>query len=233
MTKDLITLVFQGPIFPRTFEYIRTCKNAGFANVILSTWPDKSLSDYKGKLVINSSDEAYKLDPWGTTMCRYQVYSTLGGLREVTTPYAIKHRTDEVYNLDKLIELFEQDTSKIVCHNIFYREHHHSPYHTSDKLQMGTIENLLQMYEAASEYLSGQEHDKFNLPDCPEQIITMSYLATKGRVNEEAMDEHFDFVNFADLAPFVMRFNKMSDSDYSHTKVTEDFSGNVQSIRWK
>jgi len=215
MNIEDFTILFQGKIYDETQSYIDFYKKLNY-KIIISTY-DNTITN-ANKIILNNIsniDNASKCYKTGSTPSgKYQVFTTLNGLLNIETKYTIKIRSDECYNLEKLINLFSKDDDKIVMHNLFYRPiaPQWGNHHISDKLLIGKTENLINMFLTAYKILIEEKIINYN-PKCIEDFLGYCYVFYKNNYNENNMNTHnemekyFDFVNFTELAPFKMKFN--------------------------
>ena len=155
----------------------------------------------------------------------YSIASTYEGLKQCTSPYVIKMRSDEYYlNLDPLKEMFLKDTKKMVCGNIFFKPWKVKPYHIGDHLFVAEREALLKTYDTLLKFFRGHSAEDEPLAHfksywsmkhmtwlSPEQILATAYLNSKGCPisawnNKETFLKHFDVVDINQLSPYVSRW---------------------------
>jgi hypothetical protein len=243
------TILIQGKLFPETFNYIEKYKKLGF-KICLSSYEPVDLNI--DQIVINDISEAEKLfsNKTGTTSSgKFQIYSTFNGLQEIKTKYVIKIRTDEFYNLDKILKTFLDNDDKIVFHNLFYRppKPQWGYYHISDKLLVAKTENLLMMFSIAHDIISSKRNIIYS-PRCIEDLLGYTFLLSRTDFNEEIcyknrddlMNRYYDFVNFTELNPFEMKFNSVTDMIYTENTIDPDYhrlwidvTRDLADINWK
>jgi hypothetical protein len=158
------TILLQGRIEKEPFElWIKNHKNS---NVVLSIWEDEDLSAYKipkkWKIVINQ----YPLVRFRKIAnLDYQIITTLKGLYKVDTQWVIKMRCDEYWsNLDKIYNRMLSNPQKIVTGSMFFRKWGMYPFHCSDKILGGTVNNLIGMFESTLHNLDTDYSDS-NVPE--------------------------------------------------------------------
>jgi hypothetical protein len=230
------TILFQGKVFPETQQYINYYKDKGF-NVLLSTYENvKTKAD---QLIVNDITLAEKLSEnktGATKSGKYQIFSTYSGLKFITTKYAIKIRTDECYNLNKIINLFLNNDNKIIFHNLFFRPSNYKWgfYHISDKLLIGKTNNLMDMFYSAYSIVNETKKIIYS-PRSIEDLLGYSYILIKNNFCEDIcitntfnnidkwMLEYYDFINFTDLAPFKIKFNSMNNDIYTECTIDTDY----------
>jgi hypothetical protein len=166
------TILLQGRIEKEPFElWIKNHKNS---NVVLSIWEDEDLSAYKipkkWKIVINQ----YPLVRFRKIAnLDYQIITTLKGLYKVDTQWVIKMRCDEYWsNLDKIYNRMLSNPQKIVTGSMFFRKWGMYPFHCSDKILGGTVNNLIGMFESTLHNLDMNYSDS----DIPEVQLGIGWL---------------------------------------------------------
>jgi hypothetical protein len=158
------TILLQGRIEKETFElWIKNHKNS---NVVLSIWEDENLSAYKipkkWKIIINQ----YPLVRFRKIAnLDYQIITTLKGLYKVDTQWVIKMRCDEYWsNLDNIYDRMLSNPQKIVTGSMFFRKWGMYPFHCSDKILGGTVNNLIGMFESTLHNLD-THYSNSNIPE--------------------------------------------------------------------
>ena len=147
-----------------------------------------------------------------------QCVSSLNGIRQVTTRFAVKCRSDEYYgNLLSMTEEVQASPEKMVTNNIFVRRIRAFPFHMSDHLIGGTTVNMLGLFETALKALEERRYG--HLRRSAEQHICLSFLDWK-RVPydmrashieiKNVMLKHFAMVSARNLIPFYLSANCFS-----------------------
>ncbi len=240
-----ITILVQGKLFPETESYIKKYKDLGFS-VYLSTYNLSETSADKTILTDITAIDKLVTNKVGTTnSAKYQIISTLSGLKEINTLYTIKIRSDEYYTLDKIINLFLSNTDKVITHNLFFRPAKYvwGKFHISDKIILGKTENLIGMFGTAFNVITNKIKTNYE-PRCAEDLLGYSYLRFKQNVDKNSfynINNYFDFINFTDTAPFCMKFNSLSTEIFTeNTKLAEfhdrlwvDVIKDTADILWK
>ncbi|PSU94929.1 LPS biosynthesis protein WavE [Photobacterium kishitanii] len=129
-TFQQITVVVQGPvqnyqgrthheegITQRCLDSIRT--HLPGSKVILSTWPDQDLTGLDYDQLIISKDPGQNQDGFCHVNYHRQVLSTQAGLDAVTTPYAVKLRSDNFLTGNKFVTIQQQFTKTELNQQIF------------------------------------------------------------------------------------------------------------------
>lgn len=166
----------------------------------------------------------------------YHALSTLGGLLDVTTPYAIKVRTDERYRLDAMVARLRDDPDKLYANNVLFFPSRSGHFRVGDHAMAARTEWLRGMFalsktrfETGDLRLPGTlgEHalaamrqtSPHRLPyfragglTC-EQVFCTSYLRAKGiepdvlRARDQVI-AHVDVVPLREMQPYVWSISK-------------------------
>lgn len=152
----------------------------------------------------------------------FQVCSLAYGFRNVDTPYVIRTRSDESFgNLQPLIDQFNQDTSKIICGNIFFRKWAIHPCHIGDHLYIGNTKIFHEVYEKLRNF-----PEKYKDKGHPEQIVARVIIEMMNPENEkktppslevDMFKEIFDVIDINKLKPFLARWahcNKNYENEF-------------------
>lgn len=150
------TLMFQGPLH-KNFIYGLINNYKDYTdNIVISHWDTDDLEllayldEYQisHKKVTNTFHRAYNV--YHNQNVYYQVYTSLRGMREVTTPFVLKMRTDQWYgNLVPMFEAVRNNPNKYVCANLHFRPERLVKYHAGDKLIGSSTADLLNTFEIA------------------------------------------------------------------------------------
>lgn len=184
-----ITVVLQGSTLgefnnKRCIEYsIASIKKMlPESKIILSTWEGENISEYLFKQVdkvVFNKDPGFKTrnsKPDGKpNNVNRQIVSTINGLREVETKYAMKMRTDfvlthrgflnyfDMYSeFDKEFQIFEK---RVLCLMLGsarpYGDYWNLPFHVSDFCTFGLTSDLLKLYDIP--LMTDEEADWLNI----------------------------------------------------------------------
>lgn len=209
LDSNQVTIVFQGGINTQTlgsgnedggdflYNVARTKAAYPQAKIILSTWQHLDLTEKWATLEKLGIDKiVLSPDPGGLPNIKFgystpnnvnrQIVSTKAGLQSVTTPYAMKLRTDSYLINNQLLTYYqcyqqqalESQTAKdnvqslsyepIVVPHLFTIDpnvYEHMAYHVSDWAQFGTTAALQEywsvplMLEADARYFEHHEHN--------------------------------------------------------------------------
>ena len=127
---EQISVVVQGPvqnykgrihheegITQRCLDSIRT--HLPGAKVILSTWPDQDLTGLDYDQLIISQDPGKNKDGFCHVNYQRQIMSTQAGLNAVTTPYAVKLRSDNFLEGNQFVAIQQQFAKTELNQQIF------------------------------------------------------------------------------------------------------------------
>ena len=164
----------------------------------------------------------------------YSIYSTYHGLLNCRTKYTIKLRSDEfVENLEPMISRFLEDTSKVVCSNIFYKDCNDYRLHFGDHMFIGRTNKLYKAYQTIYNYyvydildsrLDMDEREKNEA----EIILTKSILLAYGMgITDENYRNLIKVVDINDMKPYLVRYCGMGlkwqdDYDYRYSSKHHD-----------
>jgi len=223
--ENTISIIIQGPLNDRSIQTIP--KYLKYGEVIFSCWDNDDISrldQYKNqiKIIVNNYHDviskARRTNQKNPLIL--QNYTTLKGLQQSKSYFAIKTRSDESYpNLDSLINLLKKnrdtkdpktgiyDCYKIITSNIYFRYDKQCKFHPSDHLIAGKTSRMLDIFKNSfSRCCLGQIHGLD-----PEQVIGQSVIETyfdpilkfRDRPNPhrsiEQMKKHFDIIRIRDL----------------------------------
>ena len=148
------TFVFQGPLHKNFIHGLLNNYSEYTDNIVVSHWSndDSELLEYltgdliSCKLVQSTFHKNYNV--YNNQNVYYQVLTTLAGIREVSTPFVLKLRTDQWFgNLTPILDRIRENPEKFVCANLHFRPRSLYQYHPSDKLYGGQTETIKQMLE--------------------------------------------------------------------------------------
>jgi hypothetical protein len=128
------SIVIQGNLNFYSIMYVEAYQEH-FDNVILSTWLDEDTSPFNCKCV-----KSNKVEP-GPGNCNLQITSSLNGLKEVKTEFAIKVRSDIlIEDFDKWLQFFSehQKDNRIFVLGLSDKWH----YSPRDQIFAGRTEDL-------------------------------------------------------------------------------------------
>lgn len=224
------TLVVQGPIANKTkLDFIDSIDyyKSIFSNVILSTYTEQ-ISDnselietcekYNVKIVHQSLDngicdlsfkdfdETHQID--NDSGIKFQTVSTLLGLKNVITPYVVKHRVDERYsNLNLILDKFLSDTNKLVTGGTFFGQKIYFEYCAADHLMVSKTNKMLETFQRTLDMINSNF-----LENGPEIMYTKNFIRSCGEDpssdnHDYLMRKYIDFVPDKYMEPFVIRAN--------------------------
>lgn len=111
--------------------------------------------------------------------------STYEGLAKCDTKYVIKVRSDEYYhNLHRMLNILDEDTSKVVCGNVFVRSSFDIMLHMGDHVFCGETTRLINAYKyIINQSISRRVHDRM-INTCAEQLLCIGILCSNGLADE-------------------------------------------------
>jgi hypothetical protein len=185
MIKDL-TILIQGRCEEEQIQL--WIDNYSDWNVIISTWIDYNLNlNFPNNWKIIKSEYPNRfVDMQNIDL---QLVSTLNGLKEVQTEYAIKVRGDEFFsNLDLVYNRMKEVHPKILVSSIFFRPLGLYLYHISDHFICSTAENIKLMFESTYNFLLN--YAKFN--NSPESHFGFCFIHSKENWTSYNVDNYID-----------------------------------------
>lgn len=105
MSETLIDVVIQGPYTDFTDGIIDSYQKIPFINnIIVSCWEDNKESKQKRKVKFVRNQ--YPCSP-GTDNKNLQIVTSLNGLKECTTNFAVKTRSDHKFTYDSMMKMYD------------------------------------------------------------------------------------------------------------------------------
>ena len=172
--------------------------------IIFSTWED-TLVDTQREFLLSHNVEIIET-PWTergyifddvilihseTTGEKYPTLAwalrtTYEGLAKCSTKYVIKVRSDEYYhNLHRMLNILDEDTSKVVCGNVFVRPSLDIILHMGDHVFCGETTRLINAYKhIINQSISRNVSDKM-INTCAEQLLCIGILHSNGLADEK------------------------------------------------
>jgi hypothetical protein len=205
-----VTILLQGKILQETIDFY--VKNYPNQKVVISTWIGSELNFSNLPQTYNVVLSKLPKDG-GAQNLKYQIESTLNGLRFIETDYVIKIRGEE-YIVNEVI----MNPEKIHCSPVFFRHWDYMAYHISDHIIAGTIDNLKLMFEKTKFYTENnmiyhiREGKRFDFWE-PEINLTRSYLMAKEPERWERVDgrrlmvDNFEILDIKKLHPYKIIAN--------------------------
>ena len=218
-TMRTFTILIQGPVNQVSLDNIKNYQQFGDVIVATDKGADADLArvavDAGVKWVLyNSPDEPEHLEDTSRGSTFYKAINGIyHGLQECQTPYVIKVRSDERYSdLGPLIDLFLEDTSKMVCGNIFFKPWKILPYHIGDHLYIASTSKLKNAFSRLHQTHNTEEivPDKYDTEDpfAAEQVLAFAFMRTNGieEASREVFLQSFDVVDINTLGAYVARW---------------------------
>jgi hypothetical protein len=185
LMKEKIDIVIQGQYDDYVDELIEHYKKLDFVNnIIVSCWEeDKESVSLNGVKFIRSKYP----DDWGTGNRNLQIVSSLTGLKQVTTKYAVKVRSDQKYSHKCINDMYDyfiknkesalkfelnkdKPKNSIITGGIFSP----FPFHPRDHIFWGYKDDLIDLFNIS---LESSSNEKSNY-DVTTNIRTESYIGT-------------------------------------------------------
>lgn len=152
-----LTFVVQGKIQPNTKNCLASIRHFyPESTIVLSTWKGEPIGGLEYDLILENEDPGtVEIGKGAYFNLNRQIVSTRNGLKAVTTPYAVKMRTDTQI-LDKKIpellarmvpaQLFE---NKIIALDLFFRDPRKFKllFHIGDIFQAGNTSDLKDLWD--------------------------------------------------------------------------------------
>jgi hypothetical protein len=225
------TILIQGPLNQVSLDNIKNYHNFGEVIVATDRCPEADMAriavDARVKWVLYETPE--KPMHLGGTSQDSSFYKAINGiyhgLEECQTPYVIKTRSDEHYhNLGPLIDLFLEDTKKMVCGNIFFKPWDNIPYHIGDHLYVAETLRLRKAFTRLhqthnTQELAPDEYDTEN-PFAAEQVLAYAFMRENGieEANKEVFLKYFDVIDINSMVPYQARWGA-ADRTYNQSNV--------------
>jgi len=152
-----LTFIVQGPIVKNTKHCLASIRD-NFPNsmIILSTWEKSDVADLDyDTAIFNHDPGAIEISPDKFNNVNRLIVSTQSGLQKVSTPFAVKTRTDisfannniisHIYNL-KNASLFAK---QIIAPTLFFRDPRKKPllFHISDIFHAGNTSDMRDLWK--------------------------------------------------------------------------------------
>lgn len=146
---EKLDIVLQGQFVEFTEEVIENYSNLPFVNqVILSCWKDDNVIFKRPKEEGLNLCFNQKPDIIGDDNINLQIVSSFNGLKKVSTEYAIKMRTDQLYDYDSMIRMYQFFIEHRKEHRVFVSGMYpHLLFHPKDTLFWGKTEDLISIFD--------------------------------------------------------------------------------------
>jgi hypothetical protein len=216
-----ISLIIQGAWHPRTLEALPAYRVL-FDDIVLSCWEDNEIPHIPGITAVKSRHPNPENFNRGNIL--RQAISSLNGLRLAAHDFAIKVRTDELFeNLKPVIDKVLANPGKITCTNVFYKSDGHYPGHIGDHLMGSNVRNLIGMYEGVVKFCKLHKNREDAIPGVEAGYPDFDLMATESimfvkwlEYNGVAFDKNnwrAQMIGFTDMVPvrelgnFIVRSN--------------------------
>lgn len=206
-----VTFVIQGPANQISINNLDNLLK--FGKVIISCYEENDLSLFNIPKEVKIIQNLYPKDhPFLHPIINsqngfLQSYTTLNGLKEVDTEFAIKLRSDESFeDFSFFIEKMKEFPSKYTTINFFFRKDSHYKFHPSDHL-FGSRTELL---KKAFEILFTKNILITNIPI--ESKIFLSFLEAKNIIidwenSKQITSENSQIINLRKMKNFILSVN--------------------------
>ena len=234
-----VTFIVQGSLTEEALRGIYHYKKLG--KVIVSCWDIDSPHLINNvpknvKVIVNKLEDD---DSYNFQNIKYHIGSTLSGLLETETPFAVKVRSDEYFTkMNKFISSVYFNPDELTVSNFFFRKS--VLFHPSDHIFGGKTKTLVDMFLNSREMVSGYKKNETVKVErlgfdksytykwlTAEMTFCLSYLKTK-RIDvvsenkemplEEVKEYHrriiqqnYRLVRASDLGYFLFRYKSNSD----------------------
>tara|TARA_B100000085_G_scaffold131650_1_gene119911 strand:+ start:2440 stop:3246 length:807 start_codon:yes stop_codon:yes gene_type:complete len=251
--EESITVIIQGPASDLSIKSLKRYSEE--YHVVMSTWAEdsyimdelKELADKTPniKLVVNPSPcISGKVNMLPDTTFYYAIAGMDYALEHVETEYAIRTRTDELFEDFQPMIAYTlgstENQEKFVCGNIFVRKFSEVPYHIGDHVYIAKTKYLKQAFRTLRKMYDGEmdfhlwasqaafkEQHPFSLertPDtsgfCAEQILGHAFLFAKGIQPKEwpsvdIFEDNFYVINLSNFGDYIVRWGHVDQIWFS------------------
>lgn len=144
---DKFDIVLQGKYDTDTDEIISEYLTLPFVNnIIVSCWEDNKPFAHYGTNIKQVTSK-YPASP-GTDNRNLQIVSSLAGLQHTTTPFVAKMRSDQHYDRNSMITMYNYLRSNYKANNIFVAgTYPNLLFHPRDHIFWGERSNVLSLFE--------------------------------------------------------------------------------------
>lgn len=191
------TILLQGRIEKRAIDF--WVNNYPNKNICVSIWEDDIDYNFPNNWTVVKTKKP--IERIGYKNFDLQLISTINGLKEINTKYVIKMRADEYWsNINQILKMIYEDDEKIICGSLFFRPVGMHPFHISDHILAGKIENLKLMFESAYKNLINNFWN-FPIPECQ---LGIAYVWNKDLELKQKIKDINVYSNYAPtiLEPF-------------------------------
>lgn len=210
------TVLIQGPLEQTSIDHIPNYLGVG--PVMLSYWLPQNLTlpsgiSFIGKEFIGTTN-------YSQPTADRQFWGVYNGLLEIKTPYTIRTRSDEFWNLAPLIESY--NGNGVLCGNIFFRPFSACQYHPGDHVFIGRTDFLLEVYRRLCyepKYCVGPA--EVALAKTAMDVLELSH-------SKESFLKIFNVIDINNLKTFRACYRSAGfiyENNYVDTSVIKDISG--------
>ena len=146
---EKLDIVLQGQYNEFTEEVIANYSKLPFVNnIILSCWQDDNVHSKRNFSIGIVLVTNQKPITFGDDNINLQIVSSLNGLKKVKTEYAIKMRTDQLYDYDSMMVMYNFFIENRKDHLIFVPGMYpHLLFHPRDHLFWGKTSDLIKLFD--------------------------------------------------------------------------------------
>ena len=147
-----IDFVIQGPYNDFTDEIVESYLKLSFVNkIIVSCWEcDKEKSVFSDKVEFVRSGE-YKKYP-GPANVNLQLTTSLAGVKKTTSDYVAKFRSDQLFDSDGIVEMYNFFVNNLKKDRIFIIGNHYTLlFHPKDWVYWGYREDMINLFDIPHE----------------------------------------------------------------------------------
>jgi len=176
-------LLIQGPYQKNITEEIFAKNKNDFNEIVFSTWASDQRIRIPGVKIIKSPiPETNNIH--NSQNIYFQTCSMINGLKNISSKFVIKTRSDEYFSNLKFLAKKGCMTNKMIISNIFIKEVSYKKFHISDHLFFADKVTLLETFNLLKVFLEKKE-DELNLnikrDEMPAEVkIALFYLNSKG-----------------------------------------------------
>lgn len=256
-----VTFVIQGPLCIDSIRNIPNYKRLG--DVVVSCWDTDSpeLFELIPDYVTVVKNKFIDPQDYNFQNIRYQIKTTLEGIKEVQTPYIVKVRSDEYFTrMNNFVSCVYNFPEHITVSNFLFRKKY--MFHPSDHVFGGTVGNVARMFEFSLEMIEDFYRDekvdvervglskKYTFPILTaEMTFCLSYLKTKGidvvadiqgmsfkelkEYHKKTIKENYKLVRASDMGYFLLRFksNPIIEEPTAFTNEQDFLNFHIGSIK--
>lgn len=197
---DDISVVVQGPFYPHTNDVLKSyCEIDEIKKVIFSGWKDDIRPNFgHNKLQCVFSDNIANKGP-GNRNC--QIHTSLAGLQNIKTEFAIKVRSDLYFhNIGDVICLMLYKKSQLITQNDYATKKIISsgpdkkyPFFSMDFIMSGATADLIDMFDIPHDVSTNPHQDLYS-DIVSETYIQANYCAKRDTISAMMLENWKDYL---------------------------------------